>query len=151
MDKQLANHHLGLTLRDDLTFCLSALETGGTLAEAGAVLSGPSNLPHESLDFTSAEEAIETPLGEAQRLTASARFGPLQQTLTIDRFGNWPDAFILQWTFENVSDLPLTIDSLAAPRLTLDAPMLDKLWTMQGPAVKWGQDFAFPLPDRFRA
>lgn len=149
MEKQLANHHLALTLRDDLTFSLSALESGVTLAEAGAVLSGPPNLPHKSRDFNTAETSFKTPLGEARRLTASARFGTVQQTLTIDSCGNWPDAFILQWTFENASDFPLTIDSLAAPRLTLAAPLRDELWTMQGPAVNWGQDFAFPLPDRF--
>lgn len=149
MDRQFNNHHFGLTLRDDLTFCLVKLETGETLAEAGAVFSGPSGLPGEAHDFTSAEAPFKTSLGEARRLTASARFGAILQTLTIDSFDNWLDAFILQWTFENVSDHPLTFDSLAAPRLTLGAALRDELWTMQGPAVKWGQDFAFRLPDEF--
>ncbi len=149
MDKHLANHALGLTLRDDLTFSLSALKTGEVLAEAEAVLSGPSNLLQESRDFTAAETSFSSSLGQARRLIASARFGSILQTLTIDAFGNWPDAFILQWTFENTGDLPLTIDSLAAPRLELSSSLRDELWTMQGPAVKWGQDFAFPLPDKF--
>jgi hypothetical protein len=147
LDRQFNNHHFGLTLRDDLTFCLLKLETGETLAEAGAVFSVPSGLPHESRDFTSAEAPFKNSLGEARRLTASARFGAILQTLTVDSFGNWPDAFILQWTFENVSDHALTIDSLAAPHLTLGTALRDELWTMQGPAVKWGQDFAFRLPE----
>ena len=149
MDKHIANHGLDLILRDNLTFSLSMLKSGETLAEAEAVLSGPSNLLQESRDFTAVETSVSTRLGQAQRLTASACFGAIQQTLMIDSFTNWPDAFILQWTFENTGDLPLTIDSLAAPRLTLDPSLRDELWTMQGAAVKWGQDFAFPLPNRF--
>jgi alpha-galactosidase len=149
LDKQLTNHALGLNLREDLTFSLLALESGVTLAEAEAVLSGQANLLHGSREFTSVESSLETTLGKAERLTASARFGAIRQILTIDSYSDWPDAFILQWTFENTGDLPLAIDSLAAPRLKLDEPLREELWTMQGAAVKWGQDFAFPLPNRF--
>ena len=150
MDKQFNDHHFGLSLRDDLTFCLLKLENGETLAEARAVVYGPSDLPEKPYGFTSSEAPFKSPLGLAQRLTASARFGDILQTMTVDRFDAWPDAFILQWSFENVSDHPLTIDSLAAPRLTLGAALREALWTMQGAAVKWGQDFAFPLPDQFK-
>ena len=149
MDKQLVNRHLGLELRDDLTFCLRALDAGIVLARGGAVLSGPPNLPRESRDFALDETSIKTPLGKARRLTARARFGAIQQVLTIDAFAGWPDAFILQWTFENAGNVPLTIASLAAPHLTLEAPLRSELWTMQGAAVHWGQDFAFPLPETF--
>jgi hypothetical protein len=61
------------------------------------------------------------------------------------------DAVRLQWTFTNIGQKGITLDRLAAPTLHLDrrAFPLRRLWTMQGAAVKWGQDFAFPLSPGF--
>jgi alpha-galactosidase len=73
----------------------------------------------------------------------------LRQSLTIDQYPAWPDAFFLEWTFENRGGIPLKVHQLAAPRLELGEGLRGELWTLQGPAVDWGQDFAFPLPASF--
>ena len=54
----------------------------------------------------------------------------------------------LQWAVTNIGRTEITFDRIAAPILHLDRrafPLSRRLWTMQGAAVKWGQDFAFPL------
>ncbi len=58
----------------------------------------------------------------------------------------------LQWTVTNIGRTEITFDRIAAPILPLDRhafPLSRGLWTMQGAAVKWGQDFAFPLTSGF--
>ncbi|MCB9136348.1 MAG: alpha-galactosidase [Anaerolineales bacterium] len=60
------------------------------------------------------------------------------------------NALFLQLTLSNASATPLTFDRVLAPllHLTREAfPPTQPLWTMQGAAVYWGQDFAFPLFD----
>jgi alpha-galactosidase len=61
------------------------------------------------------------------------------------------DAVRLQWTITNIGEHEIAFDCMAAPVLRLDrrAFPLGRLWTMQGAAVKWGQDFAFPLSAGF--
>jgi alpha-galactosidase len=61
------------------------------------------------------------------------------------------DAVQMRWTFSNIGEHEISFDRLAAPVLHLNRRMfpLDRLWTMQGAAVKWGQDFAFPLSAGF--
>ena len=97
---------------------------------------------------------VDTDLGHAQRLTADATFTDhdrhaLRVTLTADAYPQWPDAFVLHWTFENDGIQPLAIDQFTAPQLEL-MNWPGELWSLQGAAVKWGQDFAFPLPADFR-
>lgn len=61
-----------------------------------------------------------------------------------------PDAVSVQATVTNAGSLPFHFDRFDAPRLDL-APGFSArpLWTMQGAAVHWGQDFAFELPSTF--
>src|SRR5512146_484691 len=61
----------------------------------------------------------------------------------------WPDCFILTVQIENRSDQPLLINCLSALTLDLDPVWGSEIWSMQGTAVDWGQDFAFPLPDHY--
>jgi len=61
-----------------------------------------------------------------------------------------PDAASVKATVTNAGNLPLHFDRCDAPRLDL-APAFSArpLWTMQGAAIHWGQDFAFELPPTF--
>lgn len=124
---------------------------GGTrlLAAAGPALP---DADLSAITLTGAT-AVSTALGAAQRLiaTAESRAGQLRQTLTVDSYPQWPDAFILQWRFENLGSEPLPLTGLACPALQLVADWLAGTtpWTFQGAAVAWGQDFAFPLPEQF--
>jgi alpha-galactosidase len=71
------------------------------------------------------------------------------ESRTIDHYLQWEDAFILQWELENRGDSPLSVEIATLPRLHLSEALRQDLWTMQGVAVDWGQDFALPLPETF--
>jgi alpha-galactosidase len=140
-----------LELSDDLSFRLLTTDGGANpLAVGRAILHGTERWDSASrANFTLDSKTLQTDLGQAQRLVATADFGPLHQSLTIDQYTAWPDAFILQWSFENRGDVPLQAKGLTAPLLELGEALSGVLWTLQGPAVKWGQDFAFQLPPDF--
>jgi alpha-galactosidase len=77
--------------------------------------------------------------------------GRLRADLLLASVGR-ADAVRLQWTITNIGRTEIAFDRVAAPVLRLDRqafPLSRRLWTMQGAAVKWGQDFAFPLPSGF--
>lgn len=64
-----------------------------------------------------------------------------------------PNALGIQVVVTNAGKTPLSFDRFSAPAVHLDpqAFSLERpLWTMQGAAVHWGQDFAFPLHPGFK-
>ena len=88
-------------------------------------------------------------------LSASGNFsladgGVLRLSITIET--NDSDFVSLKFSVANSGDKALTFDRFTAPTLHLDRgifPPHKPLWTMQGAAVHWGQDFAFHLPTGF--
>lgn len=69
--------------------------------------------------------------------------------INIDYFPRWHDTVFLHWRFENRGDLPIEINRLSLPRMSIPRPSSQNVWTFQGAAVQWGQDFAFELPSTF--
>jgi alpha-galactosidase len=64
-----------------------------------------------------------------------------------------PDQIAFNVTITNIGQVPVQFDHFSAPKLQLDPQTFDvqaRLWTMQGAAVHWGQDFAFQLKPGFR-
>ncbi|MEW5871513.1 MAG: glycoside hydrolase family 36 protein [Chloroflexota bacterium] len=108
------------------------------------------------LEMEATPQAASTSLGSAQRWSFSCPSGDdaLSQTLVVDAYPAWPDAFVLYWQFENRGTGPVQCARLDCPTLVLgdwtstDQPGV-RPWTLQGAAVKWGQDFAFQLPEHF--
>jgi len=146
------NHSLGLELAEDLSFKLLHLNgEAQTLGVGRAILLGTLHEAAAAQNFVlSKVEAIQTSLGQGLRLAARTDFGPLRYSLTIDQYPVWPEAFILQWTLENLGDTPLQLQGLSTPSLELGEGLGGELWTLQGPAAKWGQDFAFRLEGPFQ-
>lgn len=61
-----------------------------------------------------------------------------------------PYAASVQTTVTNTGNIPLSFDRFDAPRIELAQEFSSHtLWTMQGAAVAWGQDFAFELSQGF--
>ncbi len=149
----LINGQLALHIHHNLTFDLTRIGSSDPLATGHASLwSGAIDLlqspPNRSI-ISDREQAI-TAFGPAHRLTAEATFSnTLCVTLVADVHADWPDAFIMQWSVENIGTRPITIERFVAPQLEL-INWPDELWSLQGAAVRWGQDFAFPLPDGFQ-
>jgi len=153
----LINDQSALQIHGDLAFELRWIGSNVPLAK------GHASLWSSAVDLLAARPTrsdcagptnVNTDLGEAQCLTADATFSDQDQpaihaTLTADAYSQWPNAFVLQWTFENAGSQAVTLNRLTCPQLDLiDWP--GELWTMQGAAVDWGQDFAFPLPVGFQ-
>ena len=60
-------------------------------------------------------------------------------------------AVSLLYSLRNLGSDVFTCPHLSLPRISLNKAVFTKgSWTMQGPAVHWGQDFAFPLSDHER-
>lgn len=105
----------------------------------------------------SAAMPVEGPFGAGERVEASILFHAaerrtLRLEVAVDRFERYPEALFLFYAIENHGPVPVTMQRLCMPRLQYggwlaDAP--ERPWTFQGAAVTWGQDFAFPLPDRW--
>lgn len=153
----LINDQSALQIHGDLAFELRRIGSNVPMAK------GRASLWSSAVDLLAARPTrsdcasptnVKTDLGEAQRLTADATSSDQSQraihtTLTADAYSQWPNAFVLQWTFENAGSQAVTLNRLTCPQLDLiDWP--GELWTMQGAAVDWGQDFAFPLPVGFQ-
>ncbi len=149
----LVNRQFALHIHDDLTFDLMQVGSSDLLGTGRASLWSGANdrlrsLPARSTISDRADVLAD--FGHAHRLTAEVTFSDsLRVTLTADAYEGWQDAFVLHWSFENIGTEPINIDQLTAPQLALsNGP--GELWSLQGAAVKWGQDFAFPLPADFQ-
>jgi len=112
----------------------------------------------ESVNFTGPEQ-LRTSLGSALCRIASGVFQSpagmnIQLTITVEEYPRWPDAFILQWQVSNLGGEPVSFDRYSCPGLRLGSWITDdnrgeRPWSLQGAAVHWGQDFAFPLPQPY--
>jgi alpha-galactosidase len=146
----ITNHHFSLDLHDD--FSISLKERDTLLAVSRIELSRRTAsllAEHPGVMRISEAESVQTELGVAQRVNTSASFGVLRVRVTIDNYAQWEDAFILQWEFENQGDSPINVEMATLPRLHLSEALCQDVWTMQGVAVAWGQDFALPMPESF--
>lgn len=155
--------HTGIVLELDaaMHFRLRHSPEGAVVAEGRTeVESGGQVLDEFALDAQEIHEQAETDLGQAERFTISGVAelpggGRLRRTLIVDAYPHWPGALILRAEYENLSDGPVTLDRLADTTLQLDSsrtqPELQPyaFWSLQGAAVEWGQDFAFPLSSSF--
>lgn len=96
----------------------------------------------ESLAFSADGATADYRLGNEERLRIAVRVEVIQGR----------DVPCLTWAVTNLGLRPMVFDRFAAPELRLNRkafPARKPLWSLQGAAVKWGQDFAFPLPRPF--
>ena len=73
----------------------------------------------------------------------------LKLILTAGQYPDYPQAIFLQTEIENIGESPVSIDRFSCPLIQLGPALQSPLWSLQGAAVKWGQDFAFSLPQTF--
>ncbi len=155
----IENARVVMELDDAMHFRLAPAEGETIVADGWAeiVIDGEA-VDHLTLEVDSVRrEKATTDLGSAQRLTVSGVAnlpggGRLRRILSVDAYPQWPNALILQARYENLSDAPVKLDSLAEPALQLDSSRTNSarkpndFWSFQGAAVGWGQDFAAPVP-----
>jgi len=80
--------------------------------------------------------------------TSTLQGGANPARLLFARLGE--DAWQIQVLIENSSPAPLSVYRLRLEVFLPAARWSDPLWSAQGAAVGWGQDFAFPLPLGFQ-
>ncbi len=80
--------------------------------------------------------------------TSTLQAGKNPARLLFARFEE--DAWQIQVLIENSGPAPLSVYRLRLEVLLPASRWNDPLWSMQGAAVGWGQDFAFPLPLGFQ-
>jgi alpha-galactosidase len=157
----IANSSIVLELDATMHFRLRPPQGATTVIDGWAELESAGTVLAFALEPASVSRTpVTTSLGLAQRLTVWGVAdlpggGRLRRTVTVDAYRQWPQAFIVQARYENLSAGPLTLDRLADPVLLLDSSRSDpgqqpyQFWSFQGAAVQWGQDLAFPLNSAF--
>jgi alpha-galactosidase len=141
------NNNLSITVQDDFVFEINR-QKKFCLARGCALLSNESETVNNFKRLR--EGSIVTVLGTGRRSEFTGRRGDLSIALTIDSYDHLNDCAVMQWSFENTGKIPVRLSSISAPMLELDSEWAHSLWTMQGAAVHWGQDFAFKLPSEMK-
>jgi alpha-galactosidase len=93
-----------------------------------------------------AEENVSTQLGTGKRFAFKGKHGDITIRLHVDVYDHLPNSVVMQCALENTGASTIKLSSINVPALELDAAWAHELWTMQGAAIHWGQDFAFKLP-----
>lgn len=115
------------------------------LSEGVNLLSSP-----EAISFHDPRTFAST-LGYGSRYSIKVSYKQgLTYLLNIDYYPQWPDTVFLKWHFENRGSASIKIERVELPCLDLPRFHNKPVWTLQGAAVKWGQDFAFELPASFQ-
>jgi alpha-galactosidase len=156
----ILNHKFEIRFLDDLSFQLVAgdkqLGQGRFSFWTGqkGLLRGVAKLAE-----ISDSKSIKGPLGEGNYwtirwFTQNAEH-KIQFSLNVYSYPRWADAFVFEFSVSNVGKVPFTFNKLDCPRIDLEnwvnnGKGQDQTWCLQGAAVKWGQDFAFPLSVGFK-
>jgi alpha-galactosidase len=134
-----------ITFTNDLHLIIS--RAGLTLAEAWSFPSKGGS----SVFNGGAPQLVDIREGSASGEFSLSSGGLLRLNISTRELTS-PDEYSIKWTLINSGQTAVSFDSFEAPILHLDRsafPAHDPLWTMQGAAVHWGQDFAFELPHGF--
>ncbi len=139
----IVNKKFSIVVKDSFAFEISG--QGDLRLAAGGPL--VSNLYGMVKNFQALKaEAISTTLGTGLRFVFTGQRGDIAIRLVIDSYDHLSNSVVMQWSFENIGNSPFKLNDVSAPVLELDSEWAHDLWSMQGAAVGWGQDFAFKLP-----
>jgi len=141
----ITNKNFSIAVQDDFAFEIYR-HGKFCLARGNALLPGESGAVKNFQ--RSQAESISTLLGAGQRFAFIGQRGDIRIALTIDSYDRLDDCVVMQWSFENIGKSSITLSSITVPALELDSDWAHDLWTMQGAAVHWGQDFAFKVPSK---
>jgi alpha-galactosidase len=151
----ILNHKFEIRFRDDLSF---KLVSGDRYLGQGrfSFWSGRKSLLRGNARLVEISDPImiDGPLGQGTYWTIQwiAQDGEhqIQILLKVYSYPHWSNAFIFEFSIKNLDDIPFAFNKLDCPSIELENWFVtdkanDQTWSLQGAAVKWGQDFAFPL------
>jgi len=73
----------------------------------------------------------------------------LRMSLSFSQYPEFPQAVFLHTEIENVGPAPVKMERFTSPQIQSGPALQPPLWSLQGAAVQWGQDFAFPIRQGF--
>lgn len=107
---------------------------------------------------------LEDALGSGKRFTVIARElpalaakpgedapppGPLELEVALTYYQRYPKTLFTRATLRNRGKQPIAVQAIIGPRLHL--PPRSRRWALQGAALAWGKDIAFPLKAGYRS
>jgi alpha-galactosidase len=151
----ILNHNFEILFCDDLSFKLVA---GDQQLGQGRFhfWSGRKSLLRDNVRLVEISDLkrIQGPLGHGnqwtiQWLSRNAEH-QVQILLKVYSFTQWTNAFIFEFSVNNLGEIPFSFNKLDCPRIDLVNWFIKdeaeaRPWSLQGAAIQWGQDFAFPL------
>jgi alpha-galactosidase len=156
----ISNNNLKLCFGNDLSFDLLI---GDQCLGQGcfSVWSGRKSLLRDNVKLVEISDSkrIAGPLGRGKywviHWTSHNAEHQIQILLKVFSYPHWADAFIFEFSIKNLGENPFSYDKWDCPRIdlvnwSLKEDAADRTWSLQGAAVKWGQDFAFPLSIGFK-
>jgi alpha-galactosidase len=156
----IINNYFGINFLDDLSFELifnnQTLGFGhfGTKSRQKYLFNGKTSL----LEISDVKK-INGQYGQCSYwtikwFTQSTEY-KIQYILTVYSYSRWTDTFIFEFNIKNCGENTFPFDQWDCPSIDLGDIFSinvsgNSTWSMQGAAVKWGQDFAFPLTNGFK-
>lgn len=139
----ITNNNFSIAVQDNFAFEIYRQESVRLAKGRISFLDG-----HEAMSAFQQlkEETVSTQLGTGKRFAFTGQRGNITIRLNVDVYTHLPNSVVMQCSLENAGTSKIKLSSINAPTLELDAAWAHELWTMQGAAIHWGQDFAFKLP-----
>jgi alpha-galactosidase len=112
----------------------------------GEILLNIHNILNEgTLSVSEEATRTQTIFGLAYRTVTIWRNELVEVVFTMDEYEEWQDALLLQCAVRNIGSEPFSLSRISMPVINFSSYLTQNAWTMQGVAVEWGQDFAFPM------
>lgn len=155
----MMNSKTTLSVDNNLTFTISLMNKGKNICitsgqgKSTSVCLADSAGNMVSFSKRSAVvEDISDKNGDGKRMLIDAESGDgkILCKIFLSSYIQFPDMILVQASFKNISGKNTRIRGYKLAVISLQPSGADmKWWSFQGAAYKWGQDFAFPLPDSF--
>ena len=89
--------------------------------------------------------------GQKIGIEALSNDGRIKCYLTLYSYNEFPNVILVQSSFINISEKDYLIQDYTLNQISLHHPSLSnpKWWSFQGASYRWGNDFAFQLPESF--
>jgi len=88
--------------------------------------------------------------GEKVKIEAVSHDGRIKCNVSLSTYSDLPDAILVQSVFINISGKNYFIRDYTLDQVLLQPPLSDSVWwSFQGASYRWGNDFAFQLPESF--
>ena len=88
--------------------------------------------------------------GKNVKIEALSHDGRIKCNISLSSYNKFPNVILVQSSFINISGKNYFIRDYTLDQISLRPPLSEpKWWSFQGASYRWGNDFAFQLPESF--